>query len=84
MICKFNTCVLCVGLSMKFDGIECHEKYCPYDDTDLYYQAYNEFGEFIEYQVDLVREKINNGSLMVGEDVEWTCSISIPISKQTC
>lgn len=73
---KMNVCDLCCGLFSKFDDV-CPLEKCPLvEKMDLYIDAENKFGDFLEAHSNFIKNELLKGTVKPGEEIEVEYSIA--------
>lgn len=67
---KMNVCDFCCGLFSKCEDV-CPLLSCPLaEKMDLYWDAENRFGEFLEAHSDFIKDEMKKGTVKPGEQIE--------------
>ena len=73
---KLNVCDFCCGLFSKCEDV-CPLPNCPLaEKMELYWDAENRFGEFLEAHSDFIKEEMLKGTVKPGEAIEIEYSIT--------
>lgn len=73
---KLNVCDFCCGLFSKCEDV-CPYPSCPLaKKMDLYWDAENRFGEFLEAHSDFIKDEMVKGNVKPGESIEIEYNIT--------
>lgn len=73
---KMNVCDLCCSLFSKFDDV-CPLIECPLvEKMDLYIDAENKFGDFLEAHSNFIKNELLKGTVKPGEEIEIEYNIT--------
>lgn len=79
---KMNVCDFCCGLFSKCEDV-CPLPSCPLaEKMDLYWEAENRFGDFLEFHSDFIKAELLKGTVKPGEQIEIEYSIKNVNRKQ--
>lgn len=79
---KLNVCDFCCGLFSKCEDV-CPYPNCPLaEKMDLYCDAENRFGEFLEAHSDFIKDEMVKGNVKPGESIEIEYNITNVESNQ--
>lgn len=72
---KLNVCDFCCGLFSKCEAV-CPLSSCPLaEEPELYWDAENRFGEFLEAHSDFIKDEMLKGNVKPDEQIEIEYSI---------